>query len=102
MACERVREIRVRGARMTLVEQVPPHRFAEGQMLREVMRVAQFWDVPVQDVCGKGRRERVALARFHAYAACRALGYSLPVIGRFFGRDHSTVLHGLRRLEALG
>lgn len=38
-------------------------------------------------------------ARQLAAAVARRLGYSLPHIGRALGRDHSTILHGLRRFD---
>ncbi len=33
------------------------------------------------------------------YLAHVALGISLSAVGKFFGRDHSTVAHGCRRVE---
>lgn len=43
-----------------------------------------------------------AQARFCAYLLCRdVLGQSLVRIGGHFGRDHTTVLHGVRRAAAL-
>lgn len=50
------------------------------------------------------RRDRLcAYARFDAMARLRAIKhhgkprYSLPAIGRMMGRDHTTVLNGVRR-----
>lgn len=38
---------------------------------------------------------RYAKARQAAYWCCRQLtGYSYPELGRLFGRDHTTVMHG--------
>ena len=34
------------------------------------------------------------------YLACRLSGHSLPVIGKHFGRDHSTILHGRKKIAA--
>jgi chromosomal replication initiation ATPase DnaA len=42
-----------------------------------------------------GKRAFAVAARRDAYAALRAAGYSYPEIGRFCGRDHSTVMHAL-------
>lgn len=36
-------------------------------------------------------------ARVAMYQALRARGWSLPQIGRQFGRDHTTICHALRR-----
>ncbi|UOF80839.1 dnaA [Caudoviricetes sp.] len=35
------------------------------------------------------------------YHALREAGFSLPQIGAFFGRDHTTILHGLRRWKEI-
>lgn len=46
-----------------------------------------------------GARDKVVVqARWHAMAAIRqTFGDSYSRIGRLFGRDHSSVLHGLKR-----
>ena len=51
--------------------------------------------VPVAALIGKSRAAPVVEARRSAYVDLRAAGYSLNEIGRFVGRDHSTVLHAL-------
>jgi chromosomal replication initiator protein len=58
--------------------------------------------IPVEDICGPKRAAHIALARAVAiYVARDMTDQSLPQIGRYFGRDHSTVLHAIRRIEAL-
>ncbi len=48
-----------------------------------------------------GTTHHIAHARQDAMRRIReGLGYSLPRIGRFFGRDHSTVVYGLRASAA--
>ena len=48
-------------------------------------------------------REAVAARQKGLYLAYRLSGKSLPEIGRRFGgRDHTTVLHAVRKLEAMG
>jgi chromosomal replication initiator protein len=71
-----------------------------------VERVAADRKVPLADLLGRSRRTAATEARQAAYAAVReATGASYPMIGRWFGRDHSTVLTGARahyeRLEAI-
>jgi hypothetical protein len=47
------------------------------------------------------RSPRLVRARWAAMAAARSeTDASLPQIGRILNRDHTTVLHGLRRMEA--
>jgi chromosomal replication initiation ATPase DnaA len=51
---------------------------------------------------GVTRQAEVTLARHAAMAlAQRCLAYSLPRIGRLLHRDHTTVLHGVRRITRL-
>lgn len=49
------------------------------------------------EIMGDSRRADVAAARQLAFAKCREMGMSYPAIGRGFGRDHTTVMHGVRK-----
>lgn len=54
--------------------------------------------VPVAGLMGDSRRRKYAWPRQEAYAAVRdAKALSYPQIGAIFGRDHSSVLAGVRR-----
>ncbi|APS00959.1 chromosomal replication initiator protein DnaA [Pajaroellobacter abortibovis] len=55
------------------------------------------------DLTGKQRHKTIALARHIAMYLCKiSIKSSLPEIGRAFGnRDHTTVLNGIRKIEAL-
>jgi Bacterial dnaA protein helix-turn-helix len=56
--------------------------------------------VPIADILGRNRRPPIAAARHEAVWRVRhATGWSLPRLGRFFKRDHTTVLHSLRKME---
>lgn len=48
------------------------------------------------------KARHVAVARWRAFRVLRDYGYSLPSIGHAFGMDHTSVLHGLRRLVIVG
>jgi chromosomal replication initiator protein len=65
--------------------------------------VADFFGVTEQDIVRAGRRARIARIRQIAYYLCRTHTTRwLPAIGRNFGgRDHTTILHGVRRIGAL-
>jgi chromosomal replication initiator protein len=71
-------------------------------VMADVVRlVAARHRVPVEALLGRSRTAPVVTARQEAYWECRQHPHlSLPAIGRFFGRDHSTVLLGIRRHEA--
>ena len=66
-------------------------------------RVAEHYGLSVADLVGPGRARAVARPRQVAmYLAKTLTERSLPEIGRSFGgRDHTTVIHGVRRIEAL-
>lgn len=64
--------------------------------------VAKYYNLSTDDLFNKNRQQPVALARQVAIFLCRTLlTLSLPEIGRFFGgRDHSTILSSIRKIEA--
>lgn len=69
---------------------------------RVIAEASLLFDVAVRDVIGPTRRREVVLARHVAmhfiYRHCRE---TTAAIGqRFGGRDHSTVVHALRRIDA--
>jgi chromosomal replication initiation ATPase DnaA len=75
----------------------PGERFA-----RVVDLVAAEFTVPRDLIMGVTRQADAVLARHAAMAlAQRCLAYSLPRIGRLLHRDHTTVLHGVRRIARL-
>jgi chromosomal replication initiation ATPase DnaA len=66
-----------------------------------VEAVAASHGVTVADIIGDRRIVKIAHARCAAYAAVRdGTNASLPSIGRWFRRHHSTVLAGIRSHEA--
>ncbi|MDJ0700314.1 MAG: chromosomal replication initiator protein DnaA [Woeseiaceae bacterium] len=65
--------------------------------------VADYFKIRVADLLSKKRSRSIARPRQLAMALAKELtNHSLPEIGDAFGgRDHTTVLHGCRRIEAL-
>ena len=65
--------------------------------------VADYFKIRVGDLLSKRRSRSIARPRQIAMALAKELtNHSLPEIGDAFGgRDHTTVLHGCRRIEAL-
>lgn len=65
--------------------------------------VADYFKIRVADLLSKRRSRSVARPRQIAMALAKELtNHSLPEIGDAFGgRDHTTVLHGCRRIAAL-
>lgn len=65
-----------------------------------VSEVCAFYGVALHDLMSKTRSATVRRARCVAYWATRnTTKLSLKEIGIMFGRDHTTVLHGIRRGE---
>jgi len=61
---------------------------------------ASFYNIAVEDLTGRRRNKEIALARHVAmYLARELTDASLPQIGEAFGgRDHTTVLHGYKKI----
>lgn len=66
-----------------------------------VALVAQYFGLTIKDIKGKKRHANLVLARQIAMYLCRALlGESYPNLGQVFGgKDHSTVMHGVKKIS---
>jgi len=74
----------------------PPPR--QETMPQIAARVAKQHGLTVEDLRGRKTTKRVCAARQHAFAEIYAAGRNSTLrIGAFFGRDHSSVLHGIRK-----
>lgn len=72
----------------------PPDHRTKPQILADV---CLRYEVAVEDVLSGSRWKPVSRARQAFMAEAYATGrWSQPQIGAFLGRDHTTVLHGLR------
>ena len=65
--------------------------------------VADYYQLKVVDMRARNNSKSVALPRQIAMYLCKTLTHaSLPEIGRSFGgKHHSTVIHSIRKIEAL-
>jgi chromosomal replication initiator protein len=65
--------------------------------------VAEYFNISPYDIKGKKRTKSVVLPRQIAMYIARAItDYSTTEIGyEFGGRDHTTVMHSVQRIEAL-
>jgi chromosomal replication initiator protein len=66
-------------------------------------RVSEHYNIRLSELIGPTRVRTVARPRQIAMYLCKTLtSRSLPEIGRRFGkRDHTTILHGVKRIEEL-
>jgi len=63
--------------------------------------VCSVWPVTMDELRGPLTHRRIAEARHAAYwLASRATGRSMPVLGRAFRRDHTTIWHGIRAVDS--
>jgi len=66
-----------------------------------VAACAQTFSVRVSDIMGRRHPREFVLPRHAAmYLACKMTMHSLPVIGREFARDHTSVMHARKACEA--
>ena len=75
-----------------------PHHLSMTTIAREV---ALRTGVPVEAMQGPSRVAWITEARHEAMYRCRHEAHcSLTIIGRYFNRDHTTVLHAIRKHAA--
>lgn len=65
--------------------------------------VASYFKLTLGDIKGKSRKKEVALARHIAmYMGHKILKKTLEEIGEYFdNRDHSTVIHGIKKVQTI-
>ncbi|OUR69344.1 chromosomal replication initiation protein DnaA, partial [Bermanella sp. 47_1433_sub80_T6] len=65
--------------------------------------VAEYYKIKMSDLLSKRRSRSIARPRQVAMALSKELtNHSLPEIGAAFGgRDHTTILHGVRKIKEL-
>ena len=65
-----------------------------------ISKVSEYFSVDIVDLRGKSKQKELAIARQVTMYLIRELtDLSLPEIGKFLGRDHSTVLYGWRTIS---
>lgn len=72
--------------------------------LREILEVAcEAFEVDKTDVLSARRTSNIVLPRHVVYYLCRHCSFkSFPEIGRALGgRDHTTIIHGVKKIEKL-
>jgi len=63
---------------------------------------SKFFNVPVMELISNRRNANLVFPRHIAmYLAKKLTPYSLPTIGRRFGKDHTTIIHALRKVEIM-
>jgi len=71
-----------------------PDRKSCMAIIREVARMRGF---EAQDILGATRKHGLVCARHEAMYICSKTGKSYVVIARIFKKDHTSVMHGVRK-----
>ncbi len=67
---------------------------------RIIVEVGRYYNITPEDIRGKKRTSEISLARqVSMYMIREITDLSLPSIGTEFKRDHTTVLHAIRKIE---
>lgn len=66
--------------------------------ITEAERIAAIYGVTLDDLRKKDRCKSIVIVRKRAMKAVRDLGASLKEVGAVFERDHTTVIHSLRKV----
>jgi hypothetical protein len=82
-----------------------PVNFFSSPNPKNILRLVSLkHGLPVAEIIGLSRKRHVVAARYEAialiYTHCRQV--SLPALGRIFTRDHTTILHALRKMRSGG
>ncbi len=100
LTCQEI-TVGMAGEALKDIVRAPEEKKITPRSIREA--VAADYDLPADSLRAKTRISRVVRARQVAMYLCREMTtLSLVLIGKHFGgRDHSTVLHSIRKIETL-
>ncbi len=86
-----------------LVQEIRPAAPTPLVTVKSIMAATQrFYGITRVDMTCNRRTKELVIPRQVAMYLCKTLTLkSLPEIGRWFNRDHTTVLHGIRKIERL-
>lgn len=80
-----------------MLQHAPKQKISVDQIIKSVAAVFQ---VKISDLKGSIRTKEISLPRQVAmYLACKLIKESLQLIGAYFGRTHSTLLHACKNIE---
>jgi len=71
--------------------------------IRDIQKAcAHRFGIPLSFMTNETRMKEIIIARHIAYYLCRKhTRSSFPFIGKLFERDHTSILHGFRKVEAV-
>lgn len=72
-----------------------------GLMRRVIDAAAQNSGIRAADILGPCREREIAHLRFAVWLALHTRGFGYAPIARRFGRDHSSIMHGVKRAREI-
>ena len=87
-------------AQQVIKDLVPDHESQQISATTIMQTVSTYYDVSIDDLCGRNRSKTLVMPRQIAMYLCRELtDLSLPRIGQQFGgKDHTTVMHAVKKV----
>jgi chromosomal replication initiation ATPase DnaA len=82
-----------------LADQLPP-ALVNLTIERAMSIVAKRYKIRPSALLTKNRTRPISWPRHEVFWLAHNAGQSLPNIGKYFGMDHTSVLYGIRRVEA--
>lgn len=81
-----------------LIEDVPKKKLDRETIIKAV---AEHFGIPIPEILSKSRFKPMVRARHVAFFLCRKLlpEISTTTLGTYFGRDHSSILHGVEQIR---
>lgn len=64
-----------------------------------IVAAADMFCIHPRDLVSHYKFDFLMMPRFAVYKALRLRGWSYPQIGKALGRDHSTIIYGVRRAD---
>ena len=87
-------------AQQVIEDLVPDNNAPHISATTIMQQVSTYYDVSIDDLCGRNRSKTLVMPRQIAMYLCRELtDLSLPRIGQQFGgKDHTTVMHAVKKV----
>jgi hypothetical protein len=88
--------------RRCIVRAIYPHEVEKARREASwiISAIAESHNLTKADIIGHDRRAHVVVARYEAISAVHKTfpNWSYPVLGMIFNRDHTTIMHALKKL----
>jgi len=90
----------LRSAKLVLAAIISTHQKEAVTPQFIIKKVSKFFDVSKDELLGTSRRKDIVRPRQIAICLMRKEGqFSYPAIGKFFNKDHSTIMHSYRKID---